>query len=92
MLRQGGVSFGVCVVRRIFLCVYLLLFVLFNMAAYTLPEGFTDFDMFTFGTALLVGGKWREWRRQRACVTFKGAAAVKRLRLGSSLESLSIQY
>lgn len=27
------------------------------MAAYTLPEGFTDFDMFTFGTALLVGGK-----------------------------------
>lgn len=28
------------------------------MAAYTLPEGFTDFDMFTFGTALLVGGKW----------------------------------
>lgn len=26
------------------------------MAAYTLPEGFTDFDMFTFGTALLVGG------------------------------------
>lgn len=31
---------------------------IFNMAAYTLPEGFTDFDMFTFGTALLVGGKW----------------------------------
>lgn len=27
------------------------------MAAYTLPEGFTEFDMFTFGTALLVGGK-----------------------------------
>ncbi|XP_046888483.1 retinal G protein coupled receptor b [Hypomesus transpacificus] len=26
------------------------------MAAYTLPEGFTEFDMFTFGTALLVGG------------------------------------
>lgn len=31
---------------------------IFSMAAYTLPEGFTDFDMFTFGTALLVGGKW----------------------------------
>lgn len=27
------------------------------MAAYTLPEGFTEFDMFTFGTALLVGGE-----------------------------------
>lgn len=26
------------------------------MAAYTLPEGFTEFDMFGFGTALLVGG------------------------------------
>ncbi|KAM6951272.1 retinal G protein coupled receptor b [Aplochiton taeniatus] len=26
------------------------------MAAYTLPEGFTEFDMFAFGTALLVGG------------------------------------
>ncbi|XP_062383081.1 retinal G protein coupled receptor b [Sardina pilchardus] len=26
------------------------------MAAYTLPEGFTDFDMFGFGTALLVEG------------------------------------
>eukprot|EP00064_Thunnus_orientalis_P002512 superscaffoldBa00000187_g2519 len=26
------------------------------MAAYTLPEGFAEFDMFTFGTALLVGG------------------------------------
>ncbi|XP_029953904.1 retinal G protein coupled receptor b [Salarias fasciatus] len=26
------------------------------MAAYTLPEGFSEFDMFTFGTALLVGG------------------------------------
>uniref|UniRef100_A0A3P8NNX7 RPE-retinal G protein-coupled receptor n=2 Tax=Astatotilapia calliptera TaxID=8154 RepID=A0A3P8NNX7_ASTCA len=26
------------------------------MATYTLPEGFTDFDMFTFGSALLVGG------------------------------------
>ncbi|XP_067101392.1 retinal G protein coupled receptor b [Osmerus mordax] len=26
------------------------------MAAYALPEGFTEFDMFTFGTALLVGG------------------------------------
>lgn len=30
------------------------------MAAYTLPEGFTEFDMFTFGTALLVGGEWAE--------------------------------
>lgn len=40
-------------------------FVLFIMAAYTLPEGFTDFDMFTFGTALLVGGKWAEWGRQK---------------------------
>lgn len=27
-----------------------------TMAAYTLPEGFADFDMFMFGTALLVGG------------------------------------
>uniref|UniRef100_A0A3Q2W6K8 Retinal G protein coupled receptor b n=1 Tax=Haplochromis burtoni TaxID=8153 RepID=A0A3Q2W6K8_HAPBU len=26
------------------------------MATYTLPEGFTEFDMFTFGSALLVGG------------------------------------
>ncbi|TNN83763.1 RPE-retinal G protein-coupled receptor [Liparis tanakae] len=26
------------------------------MAAFTLPEGFTEFDMFTFGSALLVGG------------------------------------
>ncbi|XP_024259963.1 RPE-retinal G protein-coupled receptor [Oncorhynchus tshawytscha] len=26
------------------------------MAAYTLPEGFSDFDMFAFGSALLVGG------------------------------------
>lgn len=26
------------------------------MAAHSLPEGFTEFDMFTFGTALLVGG------------------------------------
>lgn len=29
------------------------------MAAYTLPEGFTEFDMFGFGTALLVGGESR---------------------------------
>lgn len=27
------------------------------MGAYTLPEGFSDFDMFAFGSALLVGGK-----------------------------------
>ncbi|KAJ3608464.1 hypothetical protein NHX12_025511 [Muraenolepis orangiensis] len=26
------------------------------MTAYSLPEGFTEFDMFSFGTALLVGG------------------------------------
>ncbi|XP_017289555.1 retinal G protein coupled receptor b [Kryptolebias marmoratus] len=26
------------------------------MGTYTLPEGFTDFDMFAFGSALLVGG------------------------------------
>uniref|UniRef100_A0A9J8BPD1 Retinal G protein coupled receptor b n=2 Tax=Cyprinus carpio TaxID=7962 RepID=A0A9J8BPD1_CYPCA len=26
------------------------------MASYTLPEGFSDFDMFAFGSALLVGG------------------------------------
>ncbi|XP_030629790.1 retinal G protein coupled receptor b [Chanos chanos] len=26
------------------------------MATYTLPEGFSDFDMFAFGSALLVGG------------------------------------
>ncbi|XP_075999632.1 retinal G protein coupled receptor b [Genypterus blacodes] len=26
------------------------------MAAYPLPEGFTEFDMFTFGSALLIGG------------------------------------
>ncbi|XP_028991025.1 retinal G protein coupled receptor b [Betta splendens] len=26
------------------------------MSTYTLPEGFSDFDMFTFGTALLVAG------------------------------------
>lgn len=44
-----------------------LWFVHFNMAAYTLPEGFTEFDMFTFGTALLVGGKWTE-RPRKACV------------------------
>lgn len=25
--------------------------------AYALPEGFNDFDMFAFGTALLVEGK-----------------------------------
>lgn len=31
-----------------------------DMAAYTLPEGFTEFDMFTFGTALLVGGEWSD--------------------------------
>lgn len=35
-------------------------FVHFNMAAYTLPEGFTEFDMFTFGTGLLVAGKWTD--------------------------------
>lgn len=43
-----------------FFCLFVCLFnfVHFhNMAAYTLPEGFTEFDMFTFGTALLVGGK-----------------------------------
>lgn len=65
------------------------------MAAYTLPEGFTDFDMFTFGTALLVGGKWTEWRRQRACATFKGAGCSQttpfgKRKLKASLESLSV--
>lgn len=60
MLRQSGISF------RVFLFVCLLVsFVLFIMAAYTLPEGFTDFDMFAFGTALLVGGKWTQWQRQK---------------------------
>lgn len=28
------------------------------MGTYTLPEGFSDFDMFAFGSALLVGGKF----------------------------------
>lgn len=28
-----------------------------DMGTHTLPEGFTDFDMFAFGSALLVGGK-----------------------------------
>lgn len=28
------------------------------MAAYPLPEGFSDFDMITFGLALLVEGKY----------------------------------
>ena len=46
--------------QSFFVCLFVCLFnfVHFhNMAAYTLPEGFTEFDMFTFGTALLVGGK-----------------------------------
>lgn len=29
-----------------------------KMASYALPEGFSDFDMFAFGSALLVGGEW----------------------------------
>lgn len=60
-----------------FVCL-LVSFVLFIMAAYTLPEGFTDFDMFTFGTALLVGGKWTEWQRQKGLLSdLKWQAAVK---------------
>lgn len=65
MLRQSGISFRVCFVQNILFVCLLVSFVLFIMAAYTLPEGFTDFDMFTFGTALLVGGKWTEWQRQK---------------------------
>lgn len=47
-------------------------FVHFNMAAYTLPEGFAEFDMFTFGTALLVGGKLTGTPEDMFYTRFKG--------------------
>lgn len=49
-----------------------LSFVRFNMAAYTLPEGFTEFDMFTFGSALLVGGKWPVHTGRHVSIIIKG--------------------
>lgn len=43
------------------------------MGTYTLPEGFTEFDMFAFGSALLVGGELIRERkflpRGTACIT-----------------------
>ena len=47
------------------------------MAAYTLPEGFTEFDMFTFGTALLVGGKWSEGPGRHVSAGVKGTVREK---------------
>lgn len=49
------------------------------MAAYTLPEGFTEFDMFTFGTALLVGGKLAPGEQEdAAAVRIKGTVHLVR--------------
>lgn len=49
----------------------------FNMAGFTLPEGFTDFDMFMFGSALLVAGKRIEHTGRRVCARIKGAVHSK---------------
>lgn len=69
------------VVRRttgkgLFLCLRKVWFVHFNMAAYTLPEGFTEFDMFTFGSALLVGGKCTELTQGRVSAGVKGTVRL----------------
>lgn len=47
------------------------------MAAFTLPEGFTDFDMFMFGSALLVAGKQIKYTGRRVCARIKGAVRSK---------------
>lgn len=59
------------------LCVCVCVF-LTNMAAFALPEGFTEFDMFTFGSALLVGGEWtREHQRLPAALKETVQTAAK---------------
>lgn len=63
VLRTRQTATRLAFLRALF-CGEKLWFVHLNMAAYTLPEGFTEFDMFTFGTALLVGGKWAERHRK----------------------------
>lgn len=54
--------------RRLVWC--RVVFVHANMGTYTLPEGFTEFDMFAFGSALLVGGEF-EWKKLSSKMTIQ---------------------